>query len=192
MAATNNPSYIDWSAVIAGTIVATSISILLGHFGHALGFTYDMLSKSEDKLVNHLIILGVWTLWTQLLASMAGGYTAGRIPRAWGSNDHESEIRDGAHGALVWASSTIIAAVSIAIAGFWASLAAKTDTTVTVGLSEITSHKLGIIWGFSLAAFSVVSAVAAWATATVGGDHRDKNPDVSRHISFRRRVTKKK
>src|SRR5688572_18810286 len=118
--------YVDWSAIIAGTLIAGAVTGLLAHFGGALGFTYEQFTgtqtASSEELWHHFLILGIWTLWTALMASMAGGYTAGRTRRGLIGNNNEAEIRDGAHGLLTWALSTVLAGVAAAIVAFWATL----------------------------------------------------------------------
>lgn len=182
--------YVDWSAVAAGTLIAITVSILLSHFGGALGFTFERFTASTEtdhqKLWHQFIIIGLWTLWTQLMASMAGGYAAGVARRGWIGANHESEIRDGAHGLLTWAMSTVLVTIAAAIAAFWAHLAPM-DMPHPAGLGEVTSHKMAMVWGFSMAMFSLVSAVAAWWTGTLGGDHRDRSLNVSERITFRTR-----
>src|SRR5690606_3842306 len=57
------------------------------------------------------IIGGLWLLWVQVSASIAGGYLAGRMRRRHGdATEYESDIRDGSHGLVVWALATLVAA----------------------------------------------------------------------------------
>lgn len=183
-------AYVDWSAIIAGTILALTVSVVLAHFGSALGFTYDRFAGLEttnsEELWHHFLILGLWTLWTQLMASMAGGYAAGVVRRGWIGPNHEAEVRDGAHGLMVWALSTILVFIAGSVAAFWTTLDPD-YVAPAIRLGEATAEKMGLVWGFSMAGFSLVSAVAAWWTGTLGGDHRDRSIDVSEHISFRPR-----
>lgn len=180
--------YVDWSAVAAGTVIALAVTVLLAHLTAALGYTYERFTSlqttNSEELWHHFLILGIFTLWTQLMASSAGGYVAGVARRGWIGANHEAEVRDGAHGVLTWAVSTIIVTIAVAITGFWASLVPDAVEPV-VRLSAATAEKMGLVWGFSLVTFSIVSAVAAWWTGTLGGDHRDRSVDVSERISFR-------
>lgn len=185
---TPTPSYVDCGAVIAGTFLALAISVVLIPFGNALGLSFSHAATLETITLKNIIIVGLWTLWVQLMASMAGAYLAGRILRTSAPNTEESELRDGAHGLVVWAASTVLMAIAIAVAGFWASLAATHGVEPeTPQLSAELMRKLHIISGFSLAATSIVSAAAAWAIATLAGDHRDNNIEVARYVSFRRK-----
>lgn len=183
------PTYVDCGAITAGTLVALAISVVLIPFGESLGLSLSNYTTTADITTRSVIVIGLWTLWVQLMAAMAGGYLAGRILRTSAPNTPESELRDGAHGLVVWAASTVLMAIGVAIAGFWATFAAQNGADVQ--LPAETARKLHVISGFLLAATSVVSAAAAWAMATLAGDHRDSNIDVSRFVSFRRKIAKK-
>lgn len=185
-----NPSYVDGGAVAAGTFLALAVSIVLIPFGESLGLSFSNYTADADVTTKSIVIIGLWMLWVQLMATMAGAYLAGRILRSSAPNTHESELRDGAHGLVVWATSTVLMAIAAAVAAFWATFAAKNGVPAEPQLSDELARKLHIISGFSLAATSAVSAAAGWAIATLAGDHRDSNIDVSHHVSFRR--TRKK
>ena len=59
-----------------------------------------------------VIAIGLWILWVAATSFMAGAYVTGRLRRRIGdATEHESAVRDGLHGALVWAVSTLIGAV---------------------------------------------------------------------------------
>lgn len=185
----SNSPIIEWSPVIAGSLVACAISVVLTQFGQGLGLSFTHLQSDDAVTVGSLIALGLWLLWTQLSASMAGGYLAGRMLGSWGAN-HESELRDGAHGLLVWALSTVATALFVGAAAAIAALATPhgVDTKHVAEMSDEMIKKMGIISGFALAATSVVSAAAAYIAATFGGDHRDRKVDVRKQTSFRRTV----
>ena len=108
--------YVDWGAIIAGAVLASAISILMFTFGTAIGLS--MLSPWEGEGASptaYFVTLALWTLWVVVSSFMAGGYIAGRLRRRIGdSTEHESDVRDGSHGLLVWALGLIIAAVLLA------------------------------------------------------------------------------
>jgi hypothetical protein len=190
---TGGVSYVEWAAVIAGTVVACAVSLILLQFGQAIGLS---IPKHYDTTYTGLkiLIIGLWLLWVQLMASMSGGYLAGRMRGSWANSPaSESEIRDGVHGLLVWASSTLVAVIAATIAALLAALAVQhgVDTAQAAhaeasGVPEALVRKYGVIFGFSAVGSSIVSAVAAYWMGTVGGDHRDQEPDLSR-FSFRTR-----
>ena len=104
-------SYLDWSAIIAGAILATAISLVLLAFGAALGL--GLVSPEEGAAPGRWLAIGagLWFVWVVLSSNMAGGYLAGRMRRRTGdATPDESDTRDGANGLTVWAVATLIGA----------------------------------------------------------------------------------
>jgi hypothetical protein len=109
-------SYLDWAAVIAGTVLSSAISLVLLTFGAAIGLS--MVSPFEGEGASgpvFAVALGLWILWVIVSSFIAGGYLAGRMRRrAWDATPHEVEMRDGAHGLTVWALSILVAGLMAA------------------------------------------------------------------------------
>jgi hypothetical protein len=105
-------SYVDWGAIIAGTVFAVAISSLFLAFGSAIGLSMTSPFDGEGfSAVAVLIAFALWLIWVQISSAAAGGYLAGRLLRRRGEiTQHESEVRDGSHGLIVWALGTIVAA----------------------------------------------------------------------------------
>jgi hypothetical protein len=110
--------HIDWSAVIGGAIFAAAISFVLLTFGSAIGLSVTSpYHGSGVSLVGFAIGAALWFIWVEVSSFMAGGYLAGRMRRrALDASEHESDVRDGTHGLLVWALGTLLGAF-LAIAG---------------------------------------------------------------------------
>ncbi len=187
----NGTSYIEWGPVIAGSALAISISILLTHFGSGLGLTVSRHIVEEEHAKGIVFTIGLWMLWTQLMSSMAGGYLAGRMRGEMESvADHENEVRDGTHGLLVWATSTIVTTVAFAVAAAFAALAADQSADVQNNMetvNEAFAKSTAIIFSFMTVVSGLASAIAAWCMGSIGGDHRNRGLDLSHHISFRKR-----
>lgn len=181
---------IEWSPIIAGTIVACATSFVLLQFGQALGLSFTNLHTREVITPVTVLVFGLWALWVQISASVTGAYLAGRMLSPWESTQ-ESELRDGAHGLLVWALSTVLIAIAMGAAAGFAALADHHGVDVKSTVSEVMAKRITIISGFSLAAISLVSAVVAWFAASIAGDHRDRRVDVVRYTTFRRVALKK-
>jgi len=187
-------SYVEWGAVIAGTVIALTVSLVLVQFSQVVGLTFED-QYQQDYTSQKILVIGIWLLWVQLMASMAGGYLAGRMRAPWANTSaSESEIRDGIHGLLVWASSTVIAVLAASVAAIVGAIAlhhgvdaAQNMSAKADAIPDALAHKYGIIVGFSALASSLVSAVAAYWMGTVGGDHRDGEFDISR-FSFRKSI----
>jgi hypothetical protein len=141
----NVASAVSWSAVLAGAVTISILSLILLILGVGLGLS--SVSPWVDRGVTATAIglsTVVWLIVTQAIASGVGGYLAGRMRTRW-LQVHRDEVyfRDTAHGFLSWAVATIAMAVLM--------------TTV------ISS----IVGGGVRAGASIVSGVAE-ATSTVG------------------------
>lgn len=114
-------SYVDWPAIIAGIVLASAISLLLLAFGSAIGLSFVNFDAADD--VNPIwigIAAASWLLWVEISSFMCGGYLTGRLRRRrYDASEHESDVRDGAHGLLVWGGGLIVGAL-LAVGGLGA------------------------------------------------------------------------
>ncbi|MGE0500505.1 MAG: hypothetical protein AB7I79_02485 [Rhizobiaceae bacterium] len=111
-------SYVDWPAIFAGAVVATTISFVLITFGSAIGLSLTSAYEGEGmSLFWFAIVAALWLLWVLISANIAGGYLTGRLRKRHGdATEHESDIRDGSHGLIVWALGVLLG-VAIAWSG---------------------------------------------------------------------------
>ncbi|WP_322893954.1 MULTISPECIES: hypothetical protein [unclassified Yoonia] len=111
-------SYVDWAAILAGTIFALAISFVLTSFGAGLGLSLTSPYRGEGVSASWLAIAaGIWMVWVMVTAFGAGGYLTGRMRRPAGDAvGEEIEVRDGSHGLLVWATGAVVGAF-LAITG---------------------------------------------------------------------------
>ena len=123
-------SYVDWSAIFAGIVFASAISLVLISFGSAVGLNFlDFNSREGAPAILVGIGAASWFLWVQISSFMAGGYLAGRMRRRnFDATEDESDMRDGAHGLLVWGGAMILGAI-LAVSGIGA-LASATGNVV--------------------------------------------------------------
>jgi hypothetical protein len=135
-------SYVDWPAIIAGIIFASALSLVLISFGSAVGLNFiDFGFGDGPNPIFVGIAAATWFLWVQVSSFMAGGYLTGRLRRRYfDATEDESDLRDGAHGLLVWAGAAILGAV-IAVGGIGAAAnavgtAAATVTTAAAATAE--------------------------------------------------------
>lgn len=108
-----NPTYyVDWGAIAAGVFISLAISSVFLAFGSAIGLSVTSFHPSASAPVVGLVIAaGLWLLWVQISSFIGGGYVAGRMRRRIGdAKAHEVEMRDGAHGLIVWAVNIVIGA----------------------------------------------------------------------------------
>ncbi|MBV8850114.1 MAG: hypothetical protein JOZ16_11085 [Methylobacteriaceae bacterium] len=102
--------YVDWCAVIAGALIACAIFVLLTTFGSAIGLTLTSPypgSGFSGRVATWVI--GIWEIWVAVSAFAIGGYFAGRLRHRVGdATEHESDVRDSAHGLVVWAIAALL------------------------------------------------------------------------------------
>jgi hypothetical protein len=135
--------YVDWPAILAGTALALALSFVLLTFGSAIGLSLASVEPGEGVSLAWLAIAsGLWFVWVAITSFGAGGYLAGRLRRPVpDANPDEAQVRDGAHGVVVWAMGAIIGAVLAAsgvtgvvgAAGKVAGTAAQTATEAVGG-----------------------------------------------------------
>jgi hypothetical protein len=139
-------SYLDWPAIIGGIVLASAISVLLLAFGSAVGLSFvNFRTFSGVSGVWVAIAAASWLLWVQISSFMAGGYLTGRMRRRFhDATEHESDVRDGAHGLLVWAGALVIGAV-IAVGGVGSALTAAGNAvgTLTTAASNVADDAAG-------------------------------------------------
>jgi hypothetical protein len=128
-----NAHYVDWGAIFAGVFVSIAISSLFLAFGSAIGLSLTSFQPGESVPVTGMVIAAaLWLLWVQISSFLGGGYVAGRMRRRIGDGKpHEVEMRDGAHGLIVWAVNIVIGAV---LAG-WITLAGVSGLVSTAANS---------------------------------------------------------
>lgn len=115
-AAAGATSYVDWAAIIAGTLLATAVSFVLNTFGAAVGLSVvSPFDRDGFGGTGVLIAVALWIMWVTISSFMAGAYVAGRMRRrAHDASSHESDVRDGIHGLAVWAVGILLSALIFA------------------------------------------------------------------------------
>jgi len=133
-------SYVDWPAIFAGILLATAISVVLLTFGSAVGLSFVNFRAGPDvSAVWVAIAAASWLLWVQVSSFMAGGYLTGRMRRRAGdATEHEVDVRDGAHGLIVWAGASVLgAALVLGGLGSVASTVGGAASAVTSAASNV-------------------------------------------------------
>jgi hypothetical protein len=118
MATNSEVSAVSWGAVLAGAAGAAALSLVLFLLGTGLGLAAVSPWASEGiKGTTAGISTIVWVTVVQLLASVLGGYLAGRLRTRWVTvHTNEVYFRDTAHGFLAWAVSTLAMATLLSSA----------------------------------------------------------------------------
>src|SRR4051812_6061157 len=113
--ASSNPydsGAVSWGAVFAGAVGAAALSLILILLGAGLGLSVvSPWSNDGASATTVSVSTIVWITVVQLLASVLGGYLAGRLRSRWVTvHTHEVYFRDTAHGFLAWAVGTLLMA----------------------------------------------------------------------------------
>lgn len=138
-------STVDWAAILAGAVLATSIGLILSTFGIGLGLSVN--SPYEGEGVSPALFAfgaGLWLLAIQVLSFWMGGYVAARLrTRQREMSDHETDVRDGLHGLLVWGVGVIAAAlISFATVGGAAATAANADGSLVASVAQAAGEEV--------------------------------------------------
>jgi hypothetical protein len=112
----------SWAAILAGAVVAISLSVILLTLGAGLGFASISPWPDHGLSAGTFTVAGtIWLIVTQWLSAAAGGYIAGRLRYRWlATHTHEVFFRDTAHGLITWAVATLF--IGAILAGSMASL----------------------------------------------------------------------
>jgi hypothetical protein len=129
-------SYLHWTPVVAGAIVAAALSFVLLSFGSAIGLAVGSPSSTWRDTSSILAVLGgLWLLLTALASFGLGGYLAGRLRTSWSvAAPDEVEFRDGIHGLLVWGLAILIGALIAFTAA--RTVAGRAELTATAATAE--------------------------------------------------------
>jgi len=106
----------SWGAIIAGALVAISVSLILFALGTGLGFaSMSPWSGQGVGAGTFTVAAAIWLIVMQWVSSVFGGYITGRLRTRWiGTHVHEIFFRDTANGLVTWALSTVIVAALVA------------------------------------------------------------------------------
>jgi hypothetical protein len=97
------PSAISWRSVLAGVVVALSLSVILNLLGMAIGFsTIDPATGDTPSVAAITIWAAIWYVMTGVGAAFAGGWVASYLSNRLYGN------LGGWHGLVTWAVSTLI------------------------------------------------------------------------------------
>src|SRR5262245_11894087 len=179
-------TFVDWSAVIAGAVLAAALSFVLLTFGTTIGLSATSPwpnSGLSAKVVASIAVL--WAMTLQIGSVMAGAYVAGRMRSRWHEKGQEAEFRDGLHGGLVWAVGVLISALLVfATAGVVARIgthvAANATSSATSGSGAMDTALDAMLRPTGTA---LVNASTSPTTSSRGGGGEDTRAEMSRILA---------
>ncbi len=135
-------SYVDWPAIIAGAVAAAALAFVLHAFAIAIGLSVTSTAPTwRDGSAILWVLSGLYLLLVAIASYGFGGYLAGAMRATGDLTAEQTEVRDGAHGLLVWALATLLTAtIALAGAGIATRLAApgaQSGPNVSVGGENI-------------------------------------------------------
>jgi hypothetical protein len=100
---------IQWSSIIAGAMCASALAFVLHAFGGAVGISLSSTAPTWRDSSSVLILLsGLYLVLVALASYSFGAYIAARVRVPLANTAEIIEFRDGVHGLLVWALSTLM------------------------------------------------------------------------------------
>jgi hypothetical protein len=139
-------AYVDWPAIIAGILLASAVSLVMLGFGSAIGLSFANFHGGTGVSPIWIgIAAASWLLWVEVSSMLAGGYLTGRMRRRiHDATEHESDVRDGAHGILVWAGALLVSAIVAASGvGAAASMLGSAVSTATTAAATAAAPAAG-------------------------------------------------
>jgi hypothetical protein len=141
-------SAVSWGAILAGALVAGSVSLILFALASGLGLAaVSAWPGSGASLTTFSVTTGIGLIVMQWIASAVGGYITGRLRTRWvGTHTHEVFFRDTAHGFITWALATVLVAAIVttgvtSAASSLASASARGAAAIAAGASAGASQR---------------------------------------------------
>lgn len=174
-------SYVDWPAIIAGTVVASAISLVLLTFGSAIGLSLTSAYEGSGmSAAGFAIAAALWLVWVQVSGFFAGGYLTGRMRRRnYDATEDESDIRDGSHGLAMWGLGVLIGAL-IAFSGVTAAISTATTAASNVAAGAAAAAVGSADEAVDGSELVVDRLLRGGATAPANANPADQRAEVSR------------
>jgi hypothetical protein len=121
-------SYLRWSAIAAGLVVALAAWLTLQLLGVGVGLTAVDVD-ADGSLRGAGIGAGVWSVIAPLIALFIGGYVAAHMSNTW------NRAGGAVHGLVLWALTTVVGAFLVmrAVGAIADTTAAAASSAVDVG-----------------------------------------------------------
>lgn len=162
-------SYLDWPAILGGTVVAAGTAAVFTAFGSALGLASISAEPGEGSFTLWIVVTAIWTVLSLVASYLAGGYVAGRMRRRVDeASADEVSTRDGINGLVVWGLGMLV--------GLWmaASLVSGVGSVAGTAATAIGSTAGGVAQGAGTALGGAAQGVAQAVGAAVPEDTGDE------------------
>lgn len=96
-------SRVSWGAIFAGTVAALVVQLTLSILGIGIGLAgINPASSGAQDAASLSLAAGIWWIVSGIIASLAGGYVAGRFC------DRRATSKAGYHGLMSWGLTTLV------------------------------------------------------------------------------------
>ena len=138
--------YMDWPAILGGSVVAVAVGTVFAGFGAALGLSTISAEPGAGSFNFMVIVSAVWIMVTLVSSYMTGGYIAGRMRRRIDTaTADEITARDGINGLVVWGLGIVVSVLvlgsvvstTLSTAGSIASSAGSAASDVVVATGTV-------------------------------------------------------
>jgi hypothetical protein len=165
-------SAVSWDSILAGAAATIALMFVLLSLGAGFGLKVSPRWPTGLSSQDFTPVVGAIFVAAQVVASMFGGYLAGRLRTKWlNVHDHEVHFRDTAHGLLAWAASV----VGLLVLSALLTPAALAPPQPTMSPEEtLRAARIGAQLSFFLGIGALTSAFSASVAAAIGGMRRDE------------------
>jgi hypothetical protein len=110
-------SGIAWPPILGGAFAIAATSLILLALGSGFGLaSVSPWPNSGASATTFTLMMAIWLIIAQWVASGVGGYLTGRLRTKWvGIHTHEVFFRDTAHGFLAWAVAAVVGVAVLAL-----------------------------------------------------------------------------
>lgn len=113
-------SYVSWTPVVIGALVATALSSIMLAFAVSVGLGVSSAAPTwRDASASLALLSGLYLIIQAVISFGVGGYIAGRARTGVVStlDPDITERRDGLHGLAAWALAVVLGAILAALIG---------------------------------------------------------------------------
>ncbi len=131
-------SYVSWTPIVIGALVATALSSIMLAFAVSVGLGVSSAAPTwRDASASLALLSGLYLIIQAVISFGVGGYIAGRARTGIIStlDPEATERRDGLHGLAAWALAVVLGVVLAALVGSAALTRSNTATAMSARVS---------------------------------------------------------
>lgn len=167
-----NQSAVSWEAILAGSVATVALTFVTLSIAAGFGLKVSPRWPTGLSADDFTPAVGATFVAAQVVASMFGGYLAGRLRTKWlHVHDHETHFRDTAHGLLAWAGSVV---GLLALGALLSPAAPALPAAPLSAEATLRAARLAAQLSFFVGIGALTSAFSASVAAAIGGMRRDE------------------